>query len=671
VIGLSKRQNHLIKTMLSIQEYKTVKYYSEMLNVSQRTLHNDLKGMEKFISQFDLFLKKKPSLGIKISGEMDKKLEFLKYLKTQFESEEILELSPQDRKVQITKMLLIEEKVLSYQGLSEKFFVSKSSIAADIEKIQSDLNCYTVMIKGDQKGTYITGTESQIQYTLKLLNEELYKSTKVEDNLEGIEKFRDILIQHYPTEIVNTCFSVVRKVEKSLVKPMAEHYLKTLFNTIVVLCFRASKEKHHSEVINKLIFDEVNNLKTYLVAKGILDDIQQELSVPFTTADTIYLNQYLVAIGIESICHPTSITAEYAPLVVEIIRKMSSVLKVDLTKDEKLFEGLVSHIIPMIYRMRTGIIVKNPLLEQIKDEYSVMMGVSWFVTSIIEETFDVSLTEDEVAFIMVHFQAALERNTSYRKVLIVCPNGIGTSELIANKVKHVLPALCVIEVIQIEKLYQINIETVDFIISAIPIKITTKPVIYVSPLVSNTDIKNIINFYADLFLIKEEKKEALGNYPDIPYLSKFIHTDSIFLNKKMDGQKEILDFLIQKLNKSNDILPGFEESVYNREKVGTTALDTGVAIPHGTPKFVVNTKILILTTESMIDWGGTKVDTVVLICISPNDLKNVKNILSDIYKLIETRKKVKKYFSDHTTTGILQLIGEGDNVDTERVHLFK
>jgi len=73
----------------------------------------------------------------------------------------------------------------------------------------------------------------------------------------------------------------------------------------------------------------------------------------------------------------------------------------------------------------------------------------------------------------------------------------------------------------------------------------------------------------------------------------------------------------------------------------------------------------------MIDWGGTKVDTVVLICISPNDLKNVKNILSDIYKLIETRKKVKKYFSDHTTTGILQLIGEGDNVDTERVHLFK
>jgi activator of the mannose operon, transcriptional antiterminator len=132
-----------------------------------------------------------------------------------------------------------------------------------------------------------------------------------------------------------------------------------------------------------------------------------------------------------------------------------------------------------------------------------------------------------------------------------------------------------------------------------------------------------------------------------------------------------LSFLIQKLKDSNDIVSGFEESVYNRENVGTTALDTGVAIPHGTPKFVVNTRIFILTTEDMIDWGGTKVDTVILICISPNDLRNVKNILSDIYKLIESRKNVKRYFSDNTRKGILQLMKGGEKIDTERIHLFK
>ncbi|MBT2729794.1 transcription antiterminator [Bacillus sp. ISL-75] len=671
MIDLSKRPYHLIKIMLSNQDYKTVKYYSDLMNVSQRTLHNDLKVIEKFINHFDLMLKKKPSIGIKISGEMKKKLDILEYLKTQFENEEIQELSPLDRKIQITKMLLIEEKVLSYQGLSELFFVSKSSIAADMEKIQSELNGCTVKIKGDQKGTYITGTESQIQYSLKFFNEELFKVSKVENNLVGIDKFGDLLLQYYPSEIVNSSFSIVKKVEHKSAKLFAEHYLTTLFNTIIVLCYRASKKKHHSEVINSLIFDEVKNLKTYLMARDILDDLQHELSITFTTEDTIYLNQYLIAIGIESSYHPTSITEEYIQLVEEIIQKMSSVLKVDLSNDKKLFEGLVSHIIPMIYRLRAGITVKNPLLTEIKDEYSVMLGVSWFVTSIIEEAFEVNLTEDEVAFILVHFQAALERNSSYKRVLIVCPNGIGTSELIANKVKHILPALCLIEVVPIDKLYQMNIDSVDFIISAIPIRNTTKPVIYVSPLVTSTDVKNIMNFYTDLFLLKEEKKEPVDQYPDIKYLSKFIKEDSIFINKKIQDQKEVLSFLIQKLKDSNDIISGFEESVYNRENVGTTALDTGVAIPHGTPKFVVNTRIIILTTEDMIDWGGTKVDTVILICISPKDLKNVKNILSDIYKLIESRKNVKKYFSDNTGKGILQLMKEGDKIDPERIHLFK
>lgn len=234
---------------------------------------------------------------------------------------------------------------------------------------------------------------------------------------------------------------------------------------------------------------------------------------------------------------------------------------------------------------------------------------------------------------------------------------MGTSELIANKVRQILPALCVIEVVPIEKLYQSNIDNVDFIISAMPIKITSKPVVYISPLVSNTDIKNVLHFYSDLFLTEKEEKDINGHHPKLEYLSKFIDEDSVFIRKKMRNKEEVLDFLIQKLKDNNDILEGFEESIYNREKMGSTALNTGVAIPHGIPKYVVNSKILILTNESMIEWwGGKKIDTIILLCISTQDLKNVKNVLSEIYHLIETREKVKKYFIDNTSEGILQLM---------------
>ncbi|MFJ7935608.1 BglG family transcription antiterminator [Sporosarcina sp. NPDC096371] len=655
MVVISKRQCHLIKTMLSNQSYKTVRNYADLMNVSERTIHNDLKEIETFLGNFDSRLVKKPSIGIKISCETRSKLQILKYMTTYIENNDMQELSPIDRQIEIVNMLLIEEEVLSYQGLSDLFFISKSSIAADFENINSYLNQYTVTIKSSQKGTYITGTETQVQYSLKLFNEKVIKRNRVTSDLDEIDMLGDILKQYYPGEIINTSLSIVKKIGEKSAEPFAEHYLITLFNTLVVLCYRASKKKHHSQVTNTFIFDEVNNLKTYLVAKGILDEIHQELSINFTIEDINYLNQYLLAIGIESSHNSTSITEEYFSLVKVIVQKMSSVLKVDLTNDQKLYEGLVSHLIPMIYRLKSGITVKNPLLSEIKDQYSVMLGVSWFVTSIIEEKFDVKLTEDEVGFMMVHFQAAFERNVEYKKVLIVCPNGIGTSELIANKVKQFLPALCLIEVVSIDNLYLRNIDNVDFIISAIPLKISFKPVIYISPLVSNADIKNILIFYTDLFLTEDSKKEIDGDYPEIKHLSEFIKEDSIFIKRNMRDREEVLNFLIEKLKSSNDIITGFEESVYNREKMGSTALDSGVAIPHGTPKFVVNSQILILTTEDLIDWGGEKVDTIILICISPSDLKKVKDILSDIYKLIESRKNVKRFLSDNTSEGILEM----------------
>ena len=652
MIELSKRQYRLVQGMLSNQNYYTVKYYADLINISERTIHNDLKGIEKYLTQYELVLEKKPSVGIKIQGNIKNKLKAIKYL-TSFNEKLVLEgLSPMDRRIKITKMLLIEEKILTYQWLSDYFLVSKSSIAIDVETICSYLNQYTVKIESNQKGTYISGTEMQVQYSLKLFNEKVFKKTGIVSKLSNVRRqLKDL----YPVEIINISFKIVKVIEKKFTKPIGEHYLITLFNTIVVLSYRASLQKHHSSILNDYIIGNNDNVESFLIAKDSLETINSELAINFLLEDIIYLNQHLIAIGAEPNDHLASVKEEYITLIEDIIRKMSYMVKIDLTEDQDLFEGIMSHFIPMIYRLKSGIKIKNPLLAEIKEQYSVMLRVTWFVSSIIEEQLKVKLSEDEVAFMMIHFQASLERNRTSKKILIVCPTGIGTSELIANKVKRFLPAHYVLEVVPIRKVYQRSLENVEFIISAIPLEIEAKPVIHISSLVTNSDIKNITNFYTDLMLsedysIDEEK------LPTIQYLTEFITEESIFIKKDMSGKDEILKYLIGKLKDNNDIIDGFEESVYTREELGTTALDTGVAIPHGVPKFVVNSKVFILTCETPVNWDGEKVDTIILICISEKDLKSVKNVLSEIYTLIETRKKVEKFLSGNTKEGILQMI---------------
>lgn len=640
--------------MVSNKDYNTVKNYAELMNVSERTIHNDLKVLKPFIESYWLKLDKKAGVGIKVVGSMDEKLPIIKHITMNIE--DVREISTKERQIEIMKMFLFNENVLTYQRLAEYFWISTSSIAADIESLDFQ---YPVQIESNQKGTYIIGTEMQIQNSIILLNREILKISQAENLEKAIIVLQDI----YPIEIINIANDIVCQVEKKSTKSFGEHYIVRLFNSIVVLVYRSFKGFHHSKVINRNIFGETFNLKLQIRAENLLPDISKKLNIQFTEEDNVYFKQQLIACGVDLSVDSDSFKKNYKLFVDDIVVEMSKMVKVDLMDDEKLYEGLISHFVPMMYRLKSGIQIENPLLDDIKKNYFEMLGITWFVLSSIEDKLNVKLTIDEVAFMAIHFQAALERNSNTKKILIVCPTGIGTAELVVNKVKRFLPSFYKMEIVSIKELYEINIESVDFIISTVSLNITSKPVLHVSPLITKVDITNISNFHIkhfledDLYDDKPLNLESLGGY-----LSEFITKENIFVKKNLSSEEEILDFLIDDLNKRNAILEGFEESVIQREKMGTTALNSGVAIPHGNPEYVVDSKIVILTTENPIIWGGEKVDTVILICISKKDLKMIKHILKDIYRLIETKAKVKKYFSESTTQHEILKTIRGGNI---------
>lgn len=655
MIKLTQRQVSLVQHLLSSEKFDTAKYYSRLINVSVRTIHNDLIGIVEYLKEHELELEKKPSVGIKVKGSLKNKLKILQDLSLDIGDFQLEELSPTDRKIQIIKLLLLEERKITYQGLSDAFLVSKSSITGDLESINKYLNEYTVKVESNQKGTYIVGTELQKQYTLKLFNERILKETRGTHNLNNIESLVATLKLLYPNELIVLCNLQVKRIEGILGKPIAEHYLMKVLNTLVVLCFRVSDNHHHSQITNRYLLEDICNIDSYKIAEKILLQMECELQIKFTKEDVIYFTQHLIAIGAESNVQSIRLDKDHTAILEDIIAKMGETMKVDLTGDTQLYNGLLTHFIPMIYRLKSGIKISNPLLKEIKKHYSVMLGVTWFVASIIEERLEVKLTEDEVAFMLVHFQAALERNRKSKKILVVCPTGIGTSELIANKVSRILPAHYNIEVVPIGLLYSKDIDHVDFIISAIPLEISMKPVIYISPLVTDYDVKNIANFFTDL-IIKEDLLNEELKTPIIKYLPELVSEDSIHLNKEIKDKKEALDFLLPWLVKNKYVTKEYVDSVYNREELGVTALGSGAAIPHGLPKYVKHSRISFLICNKPINWGGQMVDMIVLISISEGDLKLVKNILGEIFDLIETREKVESFFLNTSKQELLQLL---------------
>lgn len=40
------------------------------------------------------------------------------------------------------------------------------------------------------------------------------------------------------------------------------------------------------------------------------------------------------------------------------------------------------------------------------------------------------VAEDEIGYLTIHFQAALERQIAHKRILVVCSSGVGTSHLL-------------------------------------------------------------------------------------------------------------------------------------------------------------------------------------------------------------------------------------------------
>ena len=96
-----------------------------------------------------------------------------------------------------------------------------------------------------------------------------------------------------------------------------------------------------------------------------------------------------------------AIQKEYDAVVRKMIQKMSDSIQVDLTRDEKLYMNILYHLVSMIYRSKLNVPVSNPLLEEIKREYSVLYSTTWLILAGIEKELDIRLTDDEVAFMMI------------------------------------------------------------------------------------------------------------------------------------------------------------------------------------------------------------------------------------------------------------------------------
>lgn len=623
--------------------YQTAKAYSAKFNVSERTIYSDLKKIEEHLNRQGYNLEKKSGVGVRVVAKNNKDIVI----------NEIVDLdkySIYGRRKEIMKMLLFEYQNVTIEDLSEIFLVSKSSIINDFKFIEKKLTSRNaVQLVSDHKGTRLEGTEEEIQKSFLEFNQYIFEENEL--LLFDEEKSLDILSAYYGRDIVSVCSRVLFSYMKTEIGYIAEQYVTNILNMMVILIYRI-KEEHFLKHKNDSASKEELSFTIIKSATDMLEKISARLNFNYSIREVEHLSSFLISNKFEEVPSDKKIDL----VVTEMIKRVGGSLNFNFEKDDKLRKQLLTHIPAMVYRLRLGVSTKNPFISQIKQEFRLIFNTIWVALSDYEKELGVRLNEDEIGYLAMYFQSAIERLKVSKKILIVCPTGIATSELLLNRVKNVLPSFDMLEVASAQEIESVDLTEIDFIISTVNLNILNKKVVVVSPLLNDQDMRNVSEAYNESFVLSANMNQD-KRLKKLPFLSKYLEEKFIYFDEKFESKEELLSRIGTELVSHGYVKPEFINSMKHREDLGGTDLPTGAAIPHGNPKFVNKTIVVFIRNKKYFKWSQHPVKTILVACISEKDIGKTKNIFSDIYNLVGDKEVLNEIYILPSKLSLRERIG--------------
>ena len=517
--NLNTRQIKCLELLLNEQDFRSAKYLAEKLQVSDKTILQDIKAIQEYLDPFHVTLIRKTGSGIYLPEKVRGNQEILNGLRNCEDTEGPVPAEFR-RKEMIKRLLLMDESSLSIQKLSDEFYVSRASIVNDFKAVDNWVADYGLELISSRKGRSLAGPEKGVRHAVAawVRENDPSKNTELtpgEYMQSGEEGTRFIHTGFFTEEEIALSGEVMQYLEQQCGHTVTEPYYSYLRDHILI-CASRTRRGHFIE------WDEQRFLKIQpalmKLARELLEIIRRHWQVE--ERESCYLYRYLVSSDVlpgkqESLGKTLQLCREetdMAPVLVkELSKYMLKALRITIEPDSRLLEGLVQHMRPLLNRVKYDIRIQSRILEDMEENYGELLGLCQAVLWCICKKYGIKeISIKEVSYIAIYYQAMLEEKRMEKKILVVSNSGFGTTQLLVTKLHQYFPTYQIVDVvsmIQLEKLQQM--EELDFIISTVPLKNITVPCIQVSGVLSDADIRNIQDTIAASWLESDFSLERL------------------------------------------------------------------------------------------------------------------------------------------------------------------
>lgn len=322
-------------------------------------------------------------------------------------------------------------------------------------------------------------------------------------------------------------------------------------------------------------------------------------------------------------------------------------LSIDLSNDADLKSSLMIHLTPMIKRIKYGIKLKNPLLDDIKRDH-LAMECAKLCSSYIWEIYKINIDIDELGYIALHFSAALAKlrdNLNKKNILLICASGRATARVLKYRFMHEFAKyINKLDTSDYLMAISMDLNSYDLIVSTIPVSLKTEvPVIEVSAYLYKKDV--------DKVLVALKGEESIKEI-------KYLFDKDMFFKAKDDKTLSRDDVLKEMLNKANKDFDkkSYLEELMKRENLASTGLENLVAIPHPLSPVTDANFLGVYISPSGINWAGRKINIVILLNLNDNIKKTtLENFYKYLSEFLNDDRKIFNTIKANTLEEFLEI----------------
>lgn len=583
------------------------------VHLSDKTVRTRLKILANELSLHGAELKGKPGIGYRLIIHHEQ--EFLEWFE---EDNKEIPTTFTGRVYYVLTYLLNHSAYIKLDDICEMLFVSRNTITTDLKQVEEILNLYQLKItRRPNYGICLKGSEFNRR---RCIADCLYKNN-LNNGLSSAQKIES----HVVSKIAN-------KIAKKYRMKMSESSYESLIVYVVIANerIRLQQALYYTDEVREEIIQLVGN-KAIHAAEEMSDEIANQIGVIYDEDERVYLALHLC--GKVNLDHQERfgnnfiISSQIDELVLEMLNAVFEGFSLDFRDNLDLRMSLNQHMIPLDIRLRYDIPMKNPILDQIKNEYAFPYTIALCASNVLKDKYQKEIIEDEIGYLAVLFALAMKKKTKANRkynIIVVCASGRGTSQLFMMKYKQVfgeyINRIYECSVFELED-FSFEEKQIDFIFSTIAIHIPLPIPVYEVSLLLNekeiTDYQRIFEHGDDDFITHYFQKDLF-----IPCLKAVT---------KEEALKQLCIFTENIIAMPND----FFSSVMKREEMGQTDFGNLVAIPHACRVMGCRKFVTVAILEKPIWWGNFDVQVIFLISLSEDDseieqfYQMITNYLSD------------------------------------------